>query len=183
MSNVNIHFCRCPLQNSPFKQCCISFLYHVRIKIIQLYCDLSLNITHVVVGQMRLLIYDGEYFAICPPTPNHRKVIFFICSFYVLIIAFSFFFWFCLNSPSRVAALIFAIKWAMSWWNLLMPDANNTEADQLLYPHSLISAFVVCCLCSMSHVIYFCQLCEQQRRRSACTFMQFDWHLFCSQLR
>ena len=53
-SHVNTYFCRRPLQNSPH-QCCISFLYHVRIKILLLYRDLS-RLTHGVVGQMRILI-------------------------------------------------------------------------------------------------------------------------------
>ena len=41
------------------------------------------------------------------------------------------------------------IKWATSWENLFMPYANNKGTDQPVHPHSLISAFVVCCLDSI----------------------------------
>ena len=36
------------------------------------------------------------------------------------------------------------VRWATSWRNLLMPNGNkNKNADQLAYPHGLISIFVV----------------------------------------
>ena len=37
-------------------------------------------------------------------------------------------------------------NWTTSWENLSMPYANNKGADQPAHLHSLISAFVVCCL-------------------------------------
>ena len=41
------------------KQCRLSFLYHVRIKMIFLYYELSL-LTCGVIGQMRILIHDSK---------------------------------------------------------------------------------------------------------------------------
>ena len=41
----------------------------------------------------------------------------------------------------------------MSWENLFMPYANNKDADQPVYPRSLISVFVVCCLDSMMPIL------------------------------
>ena len=37
--------------------------------------------------------------------------------------------------------------WATSWGNLFMPHTNKKDADQPAHPRSLISAFVVRCLC------------------------------------
>ena len=42
--------------------------------------------------------------------------------------------------------------WATLWRNLFLPYANNKGADQPVHPHSLINAFVVCCLDSIIHV-------------------------------
>ena len=44
-------------------------------------------------------------------------------------------------------------SWATSWENLFMPYANNSGADQPVYPHSLISTFVVHCLDSLMHTL------------------------------
>ena len=41
-------------------------------------------------------------------------------------------------------------NWAPSWENLLLPYANNKGADQPAHPRSVISAFVICCLDSIS---------------------------------
>ena len=38
--------------------------------------------------------------------------------------------------------------------NLLMPYANNKDADQPAHPCSLISAFVVCCLDSIISLVF-----------------------------
>ena len=39
--------------------------------------------------------------------------------------------------------------WATSWENLLMPYANNKDADQPAHPRRLISTFVIRCLDSI----------------------------------
>ena len=39
--------------------------------------------------------------------------------------------------------------WATSWQNLLLPYANNKDADQPAHPRSLISVFVIRCLDSI----------------------------------
>ena len=43
--------------------------------------------------------------------------------------------------------------WAMSWENLFMPNETNKGADQPAHPHSLISAFVVPCLDSITPLV------------------------------
>ena len=43
--------------------------------------------------------------------------------------------------------------WAMSWYYLFMPYANNKEADQPAHLHSLIDVFIVCCLDSMIPIL------------------------------
>ena len=49
-------------------------------------------------------------------------------------------------------------KWAMSLENLFLPYANNKGADQPAHPHSLISAFVICCLESIISVVSMCKI-------------------------
>ena len=44
-------------------------------------------------------------------------------------------------------------KWATSWENLFMPYVNNKGADQPAHPRSLISAFVVRCLDSITPLV------------------------------
>ena len=41
------------------------------------------------------------------------------------------------------------VLWAMSWENLFMLYKKNKGVDQPVHPRSLISTFVVCCLCSI----------------------------------
>ena len=53
----------------------------------------------------------------------------------------------CYNYPQT---RISYFKWASSWENLFMPYASNKGADQPVHPHSLISAFVIRCLDSIS---------------------------------
>ena len=43
--------------------------------------------------------------------------------------------------------------WATSWENLLLPYANNKGTDQTAHPCSLISAFVVRCLDSITPLV------------------------------
>ena len=47
----------------------------------------------------------------------------------------------------------FSLQQATSWENLFMPYTNNKGADQPVHPHSLISAFVVCCLDSITPLV------------------------------
>ena len=55
-----------------------------------------------------------------------------------------------ITRPSLFPAYII---WATSWENLFMPDANNKGADQPAHQCSLISAFVVCCLDSITPLV------------------------------
>ena len=52
--------------------------------------------------------------------------------------------------------------WATSWENLFMPHANNKGTDQPAHPHKLISAFVVCCLDSIIHLIFKSEISRLQ---------------------
>ena len=54
----------------------------------------------------------------------------------------------CLGWFEWVCAINVTI-WATSWENLFLPYANNKGADQPAHPHSLIIAFVICCLDSI----------------------------------
>ena len=59
--HANIYLSRRGLQKSSLEtlqQCKFSFLYHVRIKIIFVSCEL-LQLMHGVVGQMQILIHSG----------------------------------------------------------------------------------------------------------------------------
>ena len=55
------------------------------------------------------------------------------------------------HSSQGTEPLLFAyVIWATSWENLFMPNANNKGAGQPVHPCSLISAFVVRCLDSIT---------------------------------
>ena len=61
LKHINIYFCWCLLQKRSLENIATmltSFMYHVRIKMIFLCCELS-RLTHGVVGQMRILIHSG----------------------------------------------------------------------------------------------------------------------------
>ena len=48
--------------------------------------------------------------------------------------------------------------WATSWENLFMLYANNKGADQPAHPRSRISASVVCCLESITHLLAIAEI-------------------------
>ena len=66
----------------------------------------------------------------------------------LIYIPYAFSIWCSLNRPMSDIH-----KWASSWENLFLPYANNKGADQPVHPRSLISAFVVCCLDSITPIL------------------------------